>query len=260
MNWAQLRRTQLDAFDRSTPVILPVAAVEQHGEHLPLDTDVTIVEAVATRLSRSFGDRLLILPTQKIGCSQHHMEFPGSLTLSHETFEAAVIQTVESAFHHGFRRLFVLNGHGGNQAINGVICERLGQRHPETETVVANWWTPAQPRLAELQEGPLGSVGHACEFETSIMLVLAADRVDMTSARDDGRLHRALPLQFDLLHGPAALSYRPFHELSESGVYGMPSLASRDKGERVLAAVNDALVALLTELWPDIGEVRSRHA
>ena len=252
MRWATLRRSEVDDCARSTPLILPVASTEQHGDHLPLNTDTAITDAVADRLDATFGGRLLVLPTQTVGCSEHHMQFVGSLTLTHETFRAAVVETAESAFRHGFNRLVILNGHGGNQAINSVICEQLGQRHPDVETIVANWWTPARTALRELREGPLGSVGHACEFETSIMLALWPDRVDMDSARDDGVLHRAPSLQLDLLHAPQALSYRAQHVLSETGVYGTPSLATATKGRALLEAVNDALVRVLGELWPDV--------
>lgn len=252
MRWASLRRPELDSLPRTTPLILPVASTEQHGGHLPLDTDAAIASAVAEQLDRSFSDRLLLLPTQAIGCSEHHMRFPGTLTLTHETFRAAVVETAESAFRHGFSRLLILNGHGGNQAINGVICEQLGQRHPDSETIVTNWWTPARETLLQLQDGPLGSVGHACEFETSMMLVIAPGRVDISAARDDGHLHRAPSLQLDLLHAPAAVSYRAQHVLSETGVYGHPSHASEAKGTRLFQAVNDALVRMVAELWPDV--------
>jgi creatinine amidohydrolase len=249
MHWAKLRRGQVDALDRRTPVILPVAAVEQHGEHLPLGTDSMITEAVCDRLDQALDRRLIILPTQQVGCSEHHMAFVGSLTLSHETFRRAVFDVAESVIRHGFTRLLVLNGHGGNQAINGVIGEQIGQRFAHVECLVANWWTAAAKRLKPLQEGPFGSVGHACEFETSVLLAIAPELVDMTQARDDGMQHRVASLAFDMFRAPAASCYRPFDKLSHNGVFGMPSLASAEKGLQVLQETVASLAELITNFW-----------
>ena len=251
MHWAHLRRGQLDALSRLTPVILPLAATEQHGEHLPLATDYLIGEAIVERLNQAMDDRLLVLPTLRVGCSEHHMKFPGSLTLSHETYRRWVTDVIDSAVRHGFRRFLLFNSHGGNFAINSLLTEELGQRYPDAEVVMTNWWTLATPALRELQEGGLGSVGHACEFETSVMQVIAPQLVDMQLAEDGGIQHRAPMLAADLLHRPPAAAYRPFHELSQNGVYGKPSLASPEKGERVLTAAVQAARELIGQLWPE---------
>lgn len=249
MHWAKLRRGQLDAFDRNTPVVLPVAAVEQHGDHLPLGTDCLINDAICDQLDQAFDGRLLILPLQQVGCSEHHMVFPGSLTLTHETFRQAVSDVAESVVRHGFSRLLVLNSHGGNQAINGVIGEQIGQRFPQVECLVANWWSVARTGLANLQAGPLGSVGHACEFETSLMLAIAPELVDMAQASDGGIQHRVASLHFDMLHAPVAQCYRPFDKLSHNGVFGRASLASVQKGRQILETTVAALAELIAEFW-----------
>lgn len=252
MQWALLRRSQLGALDRRTPVLLPVAATEQHGEHLPLATDWLIGEEVARRVDDSFSGKLLILPTLRIGCSEHHMQFAGSLTLKHDTFRAVVADTVDSMTRHGFNRLVILNSHGGNQAVNSILSEQLGQTYPNLECAVLNWWSVAADRLKNLQEGPIGSVGHACEFETSIILRIAPELVDMSLAEDGGIQHHAASMQMDLLHRPPAAWYRPFHTATANGVFGMPSLASAEKGERVLDAATQSLHELLLEFWPDL--------
>lgn len=251
MKWQSLRRTELDAFDRKTPVILPTAAVEQHGEHLPLGTDVWINEAILDRLDASFNRRLLILPTQQVGCSEHHMKFPGSLTLSHEAFKMVVMDVARSAMRHGFKRLFILNSHGGNMAVNGVIGEKLGQEHPDAQVLVASWWQAAASKVAPMQEGGLGSTGHACEFETSIIQAIAPDRVDMSRAVDDGIQFDAPMMKSDMFKGAAASCYRSFEQMTPSGVYGKPSLASAEKGTRLLDAAATAIHDLITQFWPD---------
>ena len=251
MKWSHLRRGQLDAIDRRTPVVLPVAATEQHGEHLPLGTDRMITEAVLGRLDAALDDRLLILPTQHVGCSEHHMKFPGSLTLTHETFAAWAAEVVDSVARHGFKRVMVLNGHGGNRSICAVLGEQIGHRHPDVECLIATWWTAAVQRLKEIQEGPIGSVGHACEFETSVIQAVAPELVDMSLAVDGGPEPRTESMRFDLLHSPVASFYQPFDVLSPSGVFGNPSLASPEKGRRILDVTVEALRKLITEFWPD---------
>ena len=251
MKWARLRRGQLDQYDRNTPVILPVAAVEQHGEHLPLGTDCMIIEAILDRLEKAMDDKVLVMPTQSVGCSEHHMPFPGSLTLKHDTFRHAVMDVAGSAIRHGFKRVMILNSHGGNQAINAVISEMMGQTYPDVECLVGNWWTISLPRLKPIKEGPMGSVGHACEFETSIIQAIAPQLVDMSLARDAGIQHRVESMWFDLMQGPRAACYRPFNVLSENGVFGKPSLASAQKGEKILEAAVESIKELLTGFWPN---------
>ena len=252
MKWPDLRRNQLDAVDRLTPVLLPVASVEQHGDHLPLGTDTMIVEAVMDRVDAAVDHKLLVLPTQRIGCSEHHMQLPGTLSLAHESFRRAVVDTAESVIRHGFKRIAIINGHGGNQAINGVISEQIGQQHSDVECLVANWWTPARDKVKQLQEGPIGSVGHACEFETSLMQVIAPDLVDIAAAKDGGVQHRVRSMWFDMFVSPVAACYRPFHVLSENGAYGMPSLASPEKGQKLLDLCVEALKDLIVEFWPEV--------
>ncbi len=254
MDWAALRREQLDAMDRRMPVILPVGATEQHGRHLPLGTDSMILDAMAQRLDTLFHGQLLLLPCQPIGMSEHHMAFPGTLTLTHETLRRSVMDIVDSVIRHGFHRIVLLNGHGGNQAILSVLGEQIGQRWPKVECLTASWWAPAADRLKKLQDGPIGSVGHACEFETSIMLAIAPDLVDMSLAEDDGIQHRVESMAFDMLHGPAATCYRPFNILSRGGVFGKPSLASSEKGRQILNEATKALHELIAGFWPDFTE------
>ena len=256
MQWAQLRRNQLDAFDRNTPVILPTASTEQHSDHLPLCTDHAIVEAVLDRVDAAVDHKLLILPTVRVGCSQHHMAIPGSLTLGYDTFRRVVVETAESAIRHGFRRIAIVNCHGGNKSIVGVIGEQVGQQHPDVECMAVNWSAPARDKLKSLQEGPIGSVGHACEFETSLMQVIAPELVDLESApnNDGGIQHRVRSMWFDALHAPVASCYRPFHVLSETGAFGKPSLASPEKGQNVMDVCVESLKDLIVEFWPEVFE------
>jgi len=252
MFWMQLRRGQLDAFDRRTPVILPTAAVEQHGEHLPLGTDCMIIGAISDRVDQAMDHKLLILPTVQVACSEHHMVYPGSLTLTHETYRRTVMEYVDSVHRHGFTRVMILNGHGGNGNANGLLDEQIGQKYPDLECLVGNWWSISGRRIEPFSEGDFPSCGHACEFETSIVLAIAEELVDMSQAEDGGNPHRVKSMAFDFFRGGVASNYRDYKEVTHNGVYGKPTLATADKGERVLAAAVESIQELLEDFWPDI--------
>ena len=124
MIWDQLTSPEIDALGRRIPVVLPIAATEQHGSHLPVATDRMIGAHFAHQLHLAMPDQVLILPAVGIGCSKHHMDFTGTLTLSHETFILQVEEIVQSVIHHGFSSIILLNSHGGNQGVGQVLVEK----------------------------------------------------------------------------------------------------------------------------------------
>jgi creatinine amidohydrolase len=251
MRWESLSSKQLDGISRNTVVVLPTAAIEQHGPHLPVGTDSFIAEKISERLDAACKGHLLTLPVQRIGCSEHHMSFAGSLSFPHEVFAAAVMETIRSVVRHGYRRFLVLNAHGGNQSIGGVIAEKAAQQWPEAEIVFTSWWRPAAAKLKEIVEGDYPSVGHACEFETSLILAIEPALVDMAQARDDGIPQAAPQLRGDLLSAGSATLSRPFDRATRHGVFGRPTLASAEKGQRILQCVVEELRSLIESCWPD---------
>ena len=252
MNWQELRSSEIGSLSRDTLVVVPMASIEQHGPHLPVGTDSYIGEAIASALDQDFEGRLLILPMQRLGCSEHHMAFPGTLTLQHETFEDVILEELDSMVRQGFRRFLILNSHGGNQSIGGVIAEKAAHRWPDAQVVFTSWWRVAAERLKNLVEGAFPSVGHACEFETSLMLAFHPDLVNMALAVDDGLPPQAKPLQHDLLSGAAAALAIPMHRLTQHGVYGRPTLAKAEKGRRILQETVAALRDLIVACWPGL--------
>jgi creatinine amidohydrolase len=249
MYWQELRSPEIGALSRNTVVVLPVAAVEQHGPHLPTGTDSMIAESIAARLDEACGRRLLVTPVQRIGISEHHMKFAGTLTLTHESFKLATMDIIRSVARQGFRRVLVLNAHGGNQSVCGVICEKAPYEFPEAEVMYTSWWRLAADRLKPLVEGDFPAVGHACEFETSMILALHPKLVDMSAAKDDGLPPRAPQLKGDMLSGAAATFMPPFHELTKHGVYGRPTKASAEKGERLLREITASLKEFVEAVW-----------
>lgn len=247
--WERLTSAELAACDRDVPVILPIGAVEQHGPHLPLGTDHLIGEHLAGMVEARLGHDVLVLPGVAAGCSDHHLDFAGTLSLRHVTLLSHVEEVLASVLAQGFSAVVVFNAHGGNQGIGQVALERLGAAHPGRRVVFTSWWRIAGPELLQISETGPGGVGHACELETSMMLALGPDQVRTELVPTVRSNAPALDYDCsDLLRGSRAGLYRRMSEIAETGVFGDPWAASADKGHAALAAISGALTALVREL------------
>jgi creatinine amidohydrolase len=191
--------------------------------------------AAAARLR---GRTAAVLPPPWYGLSAHHMRFPGSVTLRAETMMALVEDIVESVVKHGFRRVLVVNGHGGNTGIIDVLAATLGHRHYGKARIAGlTYFHLAREAIASLRDSAPGGMGHACEFETAMMQHVRPDLVALDMAAvaypDPGSAY----LTTDLLRSSLARAYHDFGDLSESGTLGDPSLATPEKGARFFEAV-----------------------
>ena len=248
MYWDQLKSPDFDALNKNLPVILPVAATEQHGDHLPIATDRMIVDHFCREIESRMSDGQLILPTLQVGCSEHHMAFPGSLTLTHEAFAGYCFQLIQSAYRHGFNRFLIFNSHGGNTAVGRVATETLGQQFADAHIVFLSWFSFAAEKLRALQESGAGGIGHAGEFETSLMLTIRPDLVDMQAVDNINIAQMPTWATGDLLRGPAASYYRSFRQRTFNGVLGDPRSASAAKGEQITDVVVSEIILLLQDL------------
>src|SRR5690606_38355464 len=134
----------------------------------------------------------------------HHMEFAGSLSLSHATFAALVKDMVHSVFHHGFRTIILLNSHGGNQGIMQVIVEQLGFANPDKHVVGVTWWNLVKAELKKITETQSGGTGHACEFETSLIKEIAPHLVNDDLIKEGANVATFSWAEGDMLMGPSA--------------------------------------------------------
>ena len=159
--------------------VLPIGSTEQHGPHLPLDVDTRIAaamcEAAALRVVEEIG--VAIAPPLSIGVSEHHMRFPGTLSVDAGTFVELLVQTGTSLVRHGFDRLAIVNGHAGNVGAMHVAAARLRLDGGAKRVVHVSEWTLAAEAFATLRESGPGGCAHACEYETSVYLHLDADAV-----------------------------------------------------------------------------------
>ena len=246
MIWDELTSPLIEQLDRDIPVVLPIAATEQHGPHLPLATDRMIGWHFAQSLHQKIPDQVLILPSVSVGCSSHHMDFPGTLTVSHDAFSAYVEEILESVLSHDFNNLIILNSHGGNLGIGQVILERLG---PEVEQLVlVTWWKLAGEALLKISESGPGGIGHACEFETSLMLHIAPHLVNQALIEPGANVNTYSWAEADMLRGAKAGLYRSMYEMTPNGIFGDPTKATAKKGEQISSLVVQSLVYLVKDL------------
>ena len=236
VEWRRLRADELrERATKDAMVIVPVGSLEQHGPHLPVEIDSLLGEAVALKTARlaAAKENVLVLPMLWTGLSEHHMSFGGTVTLDTPTFLNLIRCVCESVVRHGFRRIVLLNGHGGNDNALRVAADELSPKLG-VPIVQLTYWYAAQTVIAALLERQ-SNLWHACEAETSMCMALRPELV----AED--RIHLAevnrTPELADLV-GSGVYRWRSLQSQSSAGVVGYPSAASREKGERLLEAIS----------------------
>jgi creatinine amidohydrolase len=248
--WDRMTSAALGRADRAVPVLLPLGATEQHGPHLPVCTDRLLGETLAAAAEARLPDGVLVCPSVQVGCSDHHLPFPGTLSARHETFAGYVSDLLASVVSHGFRAAVLFNAHGGNQAIGTVVLEQFGYAHPEVRVVFTSWWQLAAPELLQLSTTGPGGVGHACELETSMMLATAPELVDVDAIPGMSGQPAFAWSAADMLRSGRTRIYQRQDQVAANGVHGNPSAASADKGHRAISLVTNQLVTVLTDIGP----------
>lgn len=248
--WRKLRADQLRERARQDAiVILPVASLEQHGPHLPVEVDSMLGEEVAARTAAKVaakGEAVVVLPVLWTGLSEHHMSFGGTVTLDNAAFAGLVEGVIRSVLRHGFRRIVLLNAHGGNETALRHITDELTPKLCVPIVQFTYWYAAAVP-IAKILETQ-GGLSHACEAETSMMMAIrpelvATDRIPLAKANTTPAL--------DDLVGGGVYRWRSIGSRSSSGVIGNPEAASAEKGERLFDAISNALSTKLCnrEMW-----------
>ncbi|HVC93348.1 MAG TPA: creatininase family protein [Pirellulales bacterium] len=238
MHLFELHWPQVAALSKDTPVAFPVAALEQHGHHMPVFTDSLLLGEVVRRAQERLGDRVLWAPLMWLGNSEHHLDFAGTLTASPRTYLDLLGELMENFIHHGFKRLVFVNGHGGNIVPGQQAVFEVRQRHRRRNDLLllfATYWTlggkPHEVDRSIKQQ----RMGHACELETSMMLRIAPHLV--------GDLSKVEPVEFGVPFEPA---YRGWitNDRSRPGHIGDPRSATAEKGETLFRVFSDDLVTM----------------
>jgi creatinine amidohydrolase len=237
LRWSDMSWPEIDALDRDrTVLLLPTGAIEQHGRHLPVDTDIHDGYELSVRAAAASSVRTVVLPPVWWGMSPHHMGFPGTISLPLETYSALIRDICAAVSHHGFRRVLIVNGHGGNVAILGATALRMSE---ELGLFVGalSYWHLIGRQLLEIGTSELGGMGHACEMETSLQLHLRPELVSMADARKE-MPQPLTPFSGIDFREPGAITIPlDLRRDSTHGVLGDPTVATPDKGAAIAEAV-----------------------
>lgn len=251
MKFAELTSTQLAAVDRhQTVVVLPIAAVEQHGPAMPTGTDLFLCSAAAEAVEVHRPERVLLTPTLWLGASAHHLKFGATLDTGLNNYIATLCDLARSVLEDGFSRLLILNGHGGNIDPMRVALRILQPEFPQALLAAGCYWDVASHLIRETLAGEHQFVGHACEFETSMLMYLKPELVDAELQKSAGQL---IPDNLDGLY----LS-RDMRQRTREGFTGRPDLASAEKGHRLFEGIVQRLVKSIEKLAEQpLGQVYS---
>ncbi|MCD6597250.1 MAG: creatininase family protein [Bacteroidales bacterium] len=249
MIWDQLTSPEINNLDRNIPVVFTVSATEQHGLHLPVATDRMIGEHFCNELNKVIPDKVLILPIMSVGISEHHMDFTGTLTIQHQTFLNQAEDILSSVVRHGFRNIILFNSHGGNLAAGQLLLEKFGAMHPEIQMVFATWWKILGDSIFDLNESGPGGVGHAGEFETSLMLYMNPGLVKLDKIEAVKNIKTYDWAEADMIRGSLASIYRSMKGQTSNGVFGNPSVHSVEKGRQITDMVTVAMKKIILDLY-----------
>ncbi|MBX3585994.1 MAG: creatininase family protein [Ramlibacter sp.] len=251
--WADLSTTDFAALDPATTVaVLPVAAIEQHGPHLPLSVDQTLVDGVIAAALPQLPVDLpaLFLPTQAVGYSPEHAAFAGTLTLSFETVTRTWIELGGCVARAGLKKLVLFNSHGGQVSLMDVVARELRNRCGLL-VYSASWYSlPLGAEVDGLFTAEEHRFGiHAGEIETSMMLALRPQGVRMAQAQDFASSSQGRAARYPVLgNGKSAKLGWAMQDYNPAGAVGNAAAATADKGHQVVQAAGRQLAALLQEV------------
>jgi len=242
MNLTDLPWPRIAALAPNTPIVFPVAAIEQHGHHLPVATDSMLLGEVVRRAQPLTGDKILYAPLQWLGNSDHHLHFSGTLTAEPRAYIDLLGRLIDNAVQHGFKRIVFLNGHGGNDIPGRQAVFEARQRYRARNDLLllfTTYWDHAKPQESR-PDLVQRSMGHACEWETSMIMAIRPELVV-------GRVAELPDVPVNFGFEPA---YRGWitDDRTTMGHMGAPRHATPEKGEHLFNCYAQGVAAFLQKV------------
>ncbi len=255
-SWPEIR----EAVANDRVVVLPVGTIEQHGPHLPLLTDVLTASEMSRLAVERIPDEAILMPPVHYSFNEHHMDFPGTIAVAGETIVRYVTDIGVSLARHGFRKVLIVNGHGSNVPFLDIAARNITNTS-DAVAAMASWWSLIPKEVvSELRESEYpGGMAHGCELETSVLLHLRPDLVQMDKAEKDISFQRTEFFYWDLQNPSPVFFQEWFSRYSRTGTVGDPTKATAEKGKRFVDAVVDRMVVLIKEFRAREIQPRTDH-
>jgi len=252
LTWEEMNK----AISMQKVVTLPTGATEQHGRHLPLDVDVFLAESVCLEAGRRAPDRVLVLPPISYGLNLHHIDFPGTIHIEPEVFIAFCLNVTKSVAYHGFSKILIVNGHGSNTPLVDLIARKTVLA-TDSLCAAVNYFSLAIEAFNQVRDTPV--MAHADEFETSLYMHLAPERVRMDKASAGNDVMGKYVSSDSTLNYP--VRFNDFWgRWTKLGVHGDATAATAEKGRIIFEAAVSGLIEIIDEwhVWP-VAERSDQH-
>jgi creatinine amidohydrolase len=258
MTWPEVN----EAIRERRVAVIPVGAIEQHGPHLPIDTDNLFVASICDKAAERAPDAIVSLPPIHYGFNDHNMDFPGTITIKMQHFIDYCFDVGASLAYHGFRRILYVNGHGSNGPLCNLVARRITNETEALAGSINHWELGWDAIMGQVEAGPKG-VDHACEWETSEYLYLKPELVQMDKAVDEFAPDRGGPrwLYPNVAGGSNWVYFmNNWSRMSTSGINGAATLATADKGKVMIETTIERLIQVAHDFkaLPDTPRVDHR--
>jgi creatinine amidohydrolase len=232
-------------------VLIPCGHTEQHGYHLPMNTDTIIIGAIAEGTVQTIPDEAEMLPTLPYGVSMYRSSFAGTMNLTGRVFEDFLLEVIATLVTRGADRFYLMSGHGGNCSFLHNVVKYAGDRHHHI--FAATTWLHTSghlgaPALEQYRRSRRGGMGHACELETAYLLHLRPDLCKMERVVDEPDFISTPNYYMDWIEGGALILTAMWEDDTLTGAYGSGSLATAENGERWLKIAIEEKVVHVREI------------
>lgn len=249
VKWYELTKNQFSEYKAESLVAINFSSTEQHSNHLPVGTDGILGEAVLIEAARRSKSNVLIMPSVYYGYSPHHKFAPGYVTINQSTLVSYCEDIGKCVYENGFKKLVFLNSHGGNMSYLQFAVNELGERYEDyMDVALIKYWDLIDGTIVQVRETPMGGMGHAGEFETSMMMYLRPELVNRKAIVECPPAKGDPYYQADLIGKKRYGKFISFNKYDQNGNLGQAQFANAEKGKIFFEAAVNA-VAGFFDFW-----------